>query len=166
VTPQPGGKHPWERNSYKPSPAPKERELPVRYSADVGKNYVEPATTFMNGTANNWVELPPEPLPPVTNVPPQIAAWMTGTFDTDSGVMQLTPGGGNYTQYDGALTVTTISGATMEGTWRQTNSGGQCPDGSYRGRFAFTFNEAGFSGLWSYCDAEPSKGGWSGTRRR
>lgn len=103
--------------------------------------------------------------PPIGNPPEDIAAWMTGVFDTDFGVTTLSPGGGSYTNNNGSLATTSINGATMEGTWTQTNSGGQCEDMTHRGRFRVTFTADGFSGLWSYCDKEPNYG-WTGTRRR
>lgn len=124
-----------------------------------------PATTYFPP----WESLPPSARAPVP-LPAQPAAspysaWMTGTFSSSFGTMRLSPGGGSYDQNGGTLAVTKISGATMEGTWRQTGSGGQCPDGSNRGRFSFTFTATGFTGSWSYCDAPPDKGGWNGTRQ-
>ena len=106
-----------------------------------------------------------QPRPPVGKPPQEVAAWMTGTFDSGFGVTQLTPGGGSYSISNGALAVTGIKGATMEGTWTQSSSGGQCADKTHRGRFRITFTADGFSGLWSYCDKEPNMG-WIGTRRR
>ena len=106
-----------------------------------------------------------QPRPPVGKPPQEVAAWMTGTFDSGFGVTQLTPGGGTYSISNGALAVTGIKGATMEGTWTQSSSGGQCADKTHRGRFRITFTADGFSGLWSYCDKEPNMG-WIGTRRR
>ena len=96
----------------------------------------------------------------------EVAAWMTGTFDSTFGLMQFSPGGGTYTNPEGSsLQVTGINGAVVEGIWQQpVASGSACTDGVSRGRFRFTFNSSGFSGLWSYCDKEPSYS-WSGTRR-
>jgi hypothetical protein len=106
-----------------------------------------------------------QPKPPIVKPQGDIAAWMTGTFDGQFGVTQLTPGGGSYSIQNGKLAVTGIKGATMEGTWTQSVSGGQCQDKTYRGRFRITFTATGFSGLWSYCDQEPNMA-WNGTRRR
>jgi hypothetical protein len=97
---------------------------------------------------------------------PSYASWMTGTFDSTNGLMQLGPGGGSYANYGGQLSVTRVQGNIMEGTWTQTASGGQCPDGRHRGRFRFDFTENGFTGTWSYCDQEPTRSGFSGTRRK
>ncbi|MES2444362.1 MAG: hypothetical protein V4574_16160 [Pseudomonadota bacterium] len=129
-----------------------------------------PATTTRPSTRPAappaWTYPLPTTIPPAPSRPAATpySAWMTGRFNSSSGMMTLSPGGGNYEQYGGTLAVTAINGATMEGTWRQTASGGQCPDGSHRGRFSFTFTATGFTGSWSYCDAAPNKGGWNGTR--
>eukprot|EP01030_Chromulinospumella_sphaerica_P033460 gene33460-34327_t len=92
---------------------------------------------------------------------------MTGTFDTGGGVMTLTPAGGSYPYANGTMTTTRITGNVMEGIWTQTSSGGQCPDGSHRGRYRLEFTESGFTGVFGYCEEEPHrKGGFQGTRRR
>ncbi len=94
-----------------------------------------------------------------------VAQWMTGNFDSSYGKMTLSPGGGSYDYYGGTLAVTKITGATMEGTWRQTDKG-SCNgvEGTAHGKFVFTFSADGFSGTWGSCDAEPNHGGWNGTR--
>jgi hypothetical protein len=92
-------------------------------------------------------------------------AIMTGTFDSNFGLLTLSTGGGSYDYYGGQLRVSGISGNVMEGTWTQTRSGRQCPDGLYRGRFRFTFTSSGFSGSFGYCEDEPGAGVWNGTRR-
>ncbi|MEN0652602.1 MULTISPECIES: hypothetical protein [Hyphobacterium] len=89
--------------------------------------------------------------------------WMTGIFDTGGGVMQLSPSGGRYEVQNGVMTVTRIEGPVMEGRWQQSASAGPCPNG----RFRLTFSETGFSGVFGYCDEEPTRvGGFQGTRRR
>lgn len=96
----------------------------------------------------------------------QYAAWMTGTFDSSGGLMTLSPGGGRYADRGGQLQVTRIQGNVMEGIWTQTESGGQCADGRYYGKFRFEFREDGFTGTYGYCDKEPTQGGFSGKRRK
>lgn len=92
-------------------------------------------------------------------------AMMTGTFDSTFGTLTLSTGGGSYDYYGGQIRVTGISGNVMEGTWTQTRSGNQCPDGQHRGRFRFQFDASGFRGSYSYCDGEGG-GPWNGRRRQ
>ena len=106
---------------------------------------------------------PPKPTPP----PEDYRAWMTGTFDTGGGVLKLSPAGGTYEYYNGRMTNIRIEGRVMEGRWEQDSSAGKCPDGRYYGRFRLTFSENGFTGLFGYCDEEPTRvGGFQGTRRK
>jgi hypothetical protein len=91
-------------------------------------------------------------------------SWMTGSFATSEGDIILSPTGGSYDQDSGRLSVTRIAGNVMEGRWREGSSGRRCADGSYYGRFRFTFTAAGFSGAWGYCDDEPDHP-WTGTRK-
>lgn len=87
-----------------------------------------------------------------------------GTFDTPVGTMKFNRY--NPATYSlGRIYVSRIDGAVMEGVWIQQSSGQQCSDGSYAGRFRFQFTLEGFTGLYGYCDAEPSITGWNGTRR-
>lgn len=112
-------------------------------------------------------ELPPEcadqPKEPV--VSGDYAAWMTGTFETGWGRMTLSNGSGNYEHDGGTVTVTSVDGPTVKGTWRQT-SAGSCPDGGHWGGFSFTFTPSGFSGDWGHCGGKLNQGGWSGVRRQ
>lgn len=94
-------------------------------------------------------------------------AWMTGTFDTGGGVLNLSPAGGTYEYSNGRMSNIRIEGPIMEGRWEQDSSAGKCPDGRYHGRFRLTFSENGFTGLFGYCDEEPARrGGFQGTRRK
>lgn len=94
-------------------------------------------------------------------------AWMTGTFDSSGGVLQLTPAGGTYEYRQGTMRVTRIEGTTMEGIWTQNMSAGQCANGAYYGRFRLRFTEEGFTGVFGYCEEEPYRtGSFFGTRRK
>jgi hypothetical protein len=92
-----------------------------------------------------------------------LAQWMTGIFNTSEGRMTLSPGGGTYDQDSGRIIVTRIDGATMEGRWQEGSSAQRCADGTYGGRFSWTFTANGFSGSWGYCDG-PLSNGWTGTK--
>lgn len=90
---------------------------------------------------------------------------IVGTFDTTFGRMKFN--GYNPAKYDrGTIYVSRIDGPVMEGVWIQQRSDQRCADGSYAGRFRFTFTLEGFTGLYGYCDAAPNLTGWNGTRRR
>lgn len=90
---------------------------------------------------------------------------MTGVFDTDFGVLQITKSGGTYGYKNGQLTIAKIFGDFMEGTWTQSGSNQRCSDGAYRGTFRFRFTKEGFTGAFGYCDAPPGSGTWNGKRR-
>ncbi len=90
---------------------------------------------------------------------------MTGTFDTDFGVLTLTPQGGTYSVNDGHVIVANVSGDVMAGTWTQSRAATRCADGTYHGAFTFRFNAQGFVGSYGYCDDPPTAGRWNGTRR-
>ncbi len=92
-----------------------------------------------------------------------VEARMTGKFNTPFGVLDLTLDGGMYGM-DGRLSPTSINGMVMEGIWTQEKADRQCDDGSYRGKFVFTFTETGFTGVYGYCDEEPTIPGWDGTK--
>lgn len=92
------------------------------------------------------------------------AQWMTGTFDSDFGVMSFGPGGGSYDYQGGRLAVSSINGNVVQGRWQQTRSGHPCPDGGYWGNFRFQFSERGFSGSYDYCGTAAG-GSWSGRKR-
>ena len=104
---------------------------------------------------------------PAPGVRTNFLEWMTGTFDTGGGVLQLTPAGGTYEYSNGRMTVEKIDRTVMEGRWEQDLSAGKCEDGRYHGRFRLVFTEDGFSGVFGYCDEEPGRiGGFQGTRRK
>jgi hypothetical protein len=94
------------------------------------------------------------------------APTITGTFDTDFGVLTLTARDGSYTVNNGHVTIEHIYGDFMDGTWSQSTSAQQCSDGTYRGRFHFKFTNDGFAGSYGYCDGPINAGRWNGTRRR
>jgi len=87
----------------------------------------------------------------------------TGVFSTDFGRMTLGERGGTYAERDGRVTVVSVDGNTVEGTWTQSTSNQKCVDNTYRGRFLFTFTAGGFSGKSGYCDETPNRV-WNGIR--
>lgn len=90
---------------------------------------------------------------------------MTGTFDSDFGVLTLSANAGSYAYHDGRVSITALSGAAMDGTWEESSGSHRCADGRYRGRFHFDFSGNGFTGRFGYCDDQPGAGRWNGTRR-
>lgn len=90
---------------------------------------------------------------------------MTGMFDTDFGVLALTPNGGTYTYENGRVTATNVHQYIMEGTWQQNKAGQKCEDGTYHGSFVFQFNVDGFTGFYGYCEGPPTAGKWNGKRK-
>ena len=125
----------------------------------------------LNGTLSaNYVWVPeaaPPPVkPPVTPAarPGGPRQWMTGSFDSTEGPVQLTPAGGTYSQDGGRIRVSRIRGATMEGYWEEQHSDRQCRNGRYYGRIRWTFTPEGFTGTWGYCDEAPTRA-WSGKRQ-
>lgn len=123
----------------------------------------------LNGTLHaNYVWVPdaaPTGVTPPAGATAGARQWMTGTFNTTEGTLYLTPNGGTYTQDNGKIRVTSIAGARMEGYWEEGSSDRQCADGRYYGRIRWTFTARGFTGTWGYCDDEPTRGNWSGTRQ-
>ncbi len=103
--------------------------------------------------------------PPPQPAPPQPTAAMTGTFDTNLGVLVLAGNAGTYSILDGRVTVTGVTGDAMDGTWNTSWSAQRCGDGLFRGRFRFTFNAAGFTGAYGFCDGPLTAGAWNGQRR-
>ena len=87
----------------------------------------------------------------------------TGEFDTDFGKMNLGETGGVYVERGGQVTITRVDGNTVEGIWLQSTANQRCPDGSYRGRFRFTFTARGFTGQAGYCNEDPNRQ-WNGVR--
>ena len=53
----------------------------------------------------------------------------------------------------------TMQGLRLVGRWKQDSSSHKCFDGRYWGRVQFDFapDMSGFTGLWSYCEADPAK---------
>ncbi len=130
-----------------PVKPPARRAIPV-----FGRHRVLPAPS-------SPIPAPPQP------APAQPAAAMTGTFDTDLGVLLLTATGGTYTTLNGHVTVTAVAGDVMDGTWTTSWSTERCADGAYRGRFRFTFTPGGFTGAYGFCDGPLTAGAWNGKRR-
>lgn len=144
-----------------------------RYNAFInaaGRQRAAIAQTIESAVVNCLTELVNRPIINVAAAPApegSAAAWMTGTFDTGGGVMQLSPAGGTYEYQGGRMYRITVNGAVMEGRWEQNLSAGRCDDGRYWGRFRLTFTVDGFSGLFGYCGEEPHlTGGFQGRRRR
>lgn len=93
---------------------------------------------------------------------------IAGDYQTSYGRMRLTASGGTYEDSDGRIVVTSTDGPVMSGYWVQSTSGHECPrgrHGRYFGRVRFTFTTEGFTGVWNYCEEEPTQG-WNGTRIR
>jgi hypothetical protein len=74
---------------------------------------------------------------------------------------------GNYTQDDGVIEGTLYDNV-LTGYWIENISNRRCNtfrNGSYYwGRIRFVFNGSAFSGLWSYCNDEPTSA-WTGYRK-
>lgn len=98
-----------------------------------------------------------------------------GIWDSSEGLMQLHTSGaqvaGQYGDGDGKITGSFSQPDEFNGYWIQRNSSQACAsekDGSrYWGRIQLRFESADqdiFSGYWSYCDADPTKAGWDGSR--
>ncbi|MFA5555327.1 MAG: hypothetical protein WDA68_12370 [Phycisphaerae bacterium] len=85
----------------------------------------------------------------------------TGTYKTSFAEMTLRQSGNRVTgtyKYRNGRIEGTLNGRTLTGRWTQSNS---------KGRFVFNFNSdfSGFTGYWSYNDAQPnSSNKWDGTR--
>lgn len=83
----------------------------------------------------------------------------SGVYNTDFNELTLTQTGnkvtGTYKHANGRIEGT-INGRTLTGWWYQSNG---------KGRMVFDFNSdySGFTGKWSYNDAQPSAK-WDGTR--
>ncbi len=88
-----------------------------------------------------------------------------GTFDTDFGVLTLTPQGGTYSVNDGHVIVANVSGDVMAGTWTQSRAGHAVRRRHLSRRLHVRFNAQGFVGSYGYCDDPPTAGRWNGTRR-
>ena len=121
-----------------------------------------PAADFSHSANVVLSHLPPAGEPGGVAGP---APTMTGTFDTDLGVLVLTAAGGTYSTLDGRVTVTNVAGDFMDGTWTTSWSAQRCADGQYRGRFHFRFTQAGFIGTYGLCDGPITAGQWNGKRR-
>ena len=98
------------------------------------------------------------------------AAAPEGRWTTPWGDMRLQGGDQISGDYDhlGGRVIGQMRGETLEGYWIQRNSEQRCPrdlSGSrYWGRLRLTFDGDRFNGRWGYCDQEPNRDGWSGTR--
>ncbi len=91
-------------------------------------------------------------------IQPQIS--VAGVYDTDFNELTLQQNGssvtGNYKHANGRIEGT-LSGNTMTGWWYQSNA---------KGRFTFVFNSnlSGFTGKWSYNEADPVNA-WNGKKK-
>jgi len=106
--------------------------------------------------------------PPIVSEPGGFAGpapAMTGTFDTDFGVLTLGAREGTYSYKNGRVQIAHIYGDFMDGTWTQSESSQRCADGAYRGKFHFRFNATGFTGSFGVCDGPMGAGQWNGKRR-
>lgn len=100
--------------------------------------------------------------PPLDESPP---VPRDGTYDTTFGTLTLSNGSGVYSYKDGRVSLSRIEGNYAEGTWEQSTSDRQCPDGRYYGRMRFEFTKTGFVGKYSYCEDDPvDQNTWNGTR--
>lgn len=101
------------------------------------------------------------------SVEPAYAPWMTGTYDSDFGELHLNPSTkrGSYAYHNGHIRMSGLVGPEMYGEWGESAGTHPCADGTYRGRFHFSFTASGFAGQFGYCDDAPSTGQWNGTRR-
>jgi len=90
---------------------------------------------------------------------------MTGTFDTDFGVLTLNARDGTYAYKNGRVEIAHIYGDFMDGTWSQSESSQRCTDGTFRGKFHFRFTATGFTGSFGLCDGPIGAGQWNGKRR-
>lgn len=107
----------------------------------------------------------PAPEKPIKHVGPLPSQLMTGMFDTDFGVLALTPNGGTYTYLNGRVTPTSVHQYFMEGTWQQDKSSQKCSDGTFHGTFFFQFTLDGFTGYYGICEGPPTTGNWNGKRK-
>ncbi|KAF0186011.1 MAG: hypothetical protein FD163_679 [Hyphomonadaceae bacterium] len=122
-----------------------------------------------NGTLVSTNTSTPTPPPPPPPPPPSGAAGRTSVWNFDGTRLTLTIDGhsvnGIYIEDNGRI-FGNLSGNTMNGYWGEDSSARRCDtqrfDTYYWGRTGFVFDGARFSGLWSYCDAEPSTS-WNGT---
>lgn len=91
-------------------------------------------------------------------IQPQIS--VAGVYDTDFNELTLQQNGtsvtGTYKHANGRIEGT-LSGNTMTGWWYQSNA---------KGRFSFVFNSdlSGFTGKWSYNEADPVNA-WNGKKK-
>ncbi len=91
-------------------------------------------------------------------IQPQIS--VAGVYDTDFNELTLQQNGtsvtGTYKHANGRIEGT-LSGNTMTGWWYQSNA---------KGRFTFVFNSnlSGFTGKWSYNEADPVNA-WNGKKK-
>ena len=89
------------------------------------------------------------------------ASSIAGVYDSDFNEMTLQINGnkviGTYKWNNGRIEGT-LSGHTLTGRWTQSNA---------KGRFVFVFNSdfSGFTGKWSYNDAEPASK-WDGKKKK
>lgn len=122
---------------------------------------------------------PPTPImkPTLTPVGTPVARWANfiGTWDSSYGVVVIDNNGvatypGPDSNIPSHMYFQQEDAHTISGYWVQPGSSVNCGverEGSnYWGRIRWTFDEnfATFTGLWSYCDAEPN-GYWGGQRK-
>ncbi len=170
----------WRKKTSTPAPAVKDDAVLLPGARSAVTDTFDPKSRYtgvrmergnVQTTAPNVEDdavLPPGAVvnaPSAQPAPPQPRSAMTGTFDTDLGVLVLAGNEGTYSTLNGRVTVTGIAGDVMDGTWTTSWSTQRCADGAYRGHFRFTFDPAGFTGAYGFCDGPPTAGVWNGTRR-
>lgn len=96
---------------------------------------------------------------------------IAGVWNSSEGTITFQQSGSRvsatYTQDNGVLEGK-MSGDVLMGYWIEDGSNRRCDtalNGRYHwGKIRFVFDGSSFSGLWSYCDDEPSYT-WTGNRR-
>jgi hypothetical protein len=133
---------------------------------------IAPNTTDEGRQKNRRVEIT------VVGNPPECTAaeaeeLIYGIWDTTEGMMEMHREGDRVVAaYDkGKIVGQFVSDTVFEGHWIQSRSDETCAeqreDSDHWGVIRFTFESAArnsFSGTWSYCDGEPTRTGWDGTR--
>jgi hypothetical protein len=106
---------------------------------------------------------PPPPSRPTTAIHGTSVWSLDGTRLTMT--VQNNSVSGNYIEDNGRISGT-LTGNTMDGFWGEDTSARRCDTQRlgtfYWGRTRFVFNGSQFTGLWGYCDAEPTST-WNGT---
>ncbi|WP_236144002.1 hypothetical protein [Nostoc sp. CMAA1605] len=102
---------------------------------------------------------------------PEISNSIAGVWNSSEGTITVQQSGSRvsatYTQDNGVIEGS-MSGNVLTGYWNEDSSNRRCNTSRngryYWGRIRFVFDNSKFSGLWGYCDDEPSRT-WTGNRR-